>query len=124
MSFGYALKKFRERRGLTLRELGKLSGVDHVYIHRLEKKERNSPSKKTVNSLVNTLKLDKRRAHLLRLLVGKTVSEQLIEIFLEDEKLPIELFKPLASMSFRGKRPKSREEWLNWAKRLEEFIDE
>ena len=124
MSFGYALKKFREGRGFTLRELGKLSEVDHVYIHRLEKKERNSPSKETVDSLVQTLKLGKRRARLLRFLVGKTVSDQLIEIFLEDEELPIEIFESLAFMSFRGKRPRSREEWLNWARRLKELMDE
>ena len=124
MSFGYALKKFREGRDFTLRELAKLSGVDHVYIHRLEKKERNSPSKKTVDSLIHTLKLDRRRARLLRFLVGKRVSDQLIEVFLEDEELSIELFESLASMSFRGKRPRSREEWLNWAKRLEKFMDE
>lgn len=124
MSFGFALKKFREGRDLTLRELAKLSGVDHVYIYRLEKKERNSPSKKTVDSFIHTLKLDKRRARLLRFLVGKRVNDQLIEVFLENEKLSIELFESLASMSFRGKRPRSREEWRNWAKRLEKFMDE
>ena len=124
MSFGYALKKFREERRLTLRELGKLCGIDHAYIHRLEKKERSSPSEETVKSLVHTLKLDKRRARLLRFLVGQEVSDQLIEVFLEDEKLPIELFGSLAFMSFRGRRPKTKDEWHKWANRLEKFMNE
>ena len=68
MSFGYALKKFREGRGLTLRELGKLCEIDHTYIHRLETEERNSPSEETVESLVRNLKLDGRRARMLRIL--------------------------------------------------------
>ena len=44
MSFGYALRKFREGRGLSLRELGTLCGIDHAYIHRLEKDEKTAPS--------------------------------------------------------------------------------
>lgn len=122
MSFGYALRKFRKRRGLTLRELGKLCGIHYTYIHRLEKEERTSPSEETVDSLINTLKLDRRRAHLLHLLVGQTASDQLIEVFLEDEERPIELFESLASMSFRGRRPKTKDEWRKWAERLEEFM--
>lgn len=122
MPFGYALRKFREGRGLTLRELGKLCGIDHTYIHRLEKEERTSPSEETVDSLINTLKLGRRRARLLRFLVGQTVSDQLIEIFLEDEERPIEIFESLAFMSFRGKQPKTKEEWRKWAERLEEFM--
>lgn len=123
MSFGYALRKFREGRGLTLRELGKLCEIDHSYIHRLEKEERTSPSEEIVSSLIHTLKLDKRRARLLRFLVGQTVSGQLIEVFLEDEERPIEFFESLAFMSFRGKRPRTEGEWRKLAERLEEFME-
>ena len=122
MSFGYALKKFREGRSLTLRELGKLCEINHTYIHRLEKEERTSPSEETVDSLIRTLKLDKRKARILRFLVGQTVSGQLIEVFLEDGGRPVEFFESLAFMSFRGKRPKTKDEWRKWAELLEEFI--
>lgn len=124
MSFGYVLKKFREDRGLSLRELGKLCEIDHAYIHRLEKDEKNSPSEEVVESFVRTLKLNSRRANFLRFLVGMTINEQLIDVFLEDEECPLEHLKPLAQMSFRGKRPETQDEWRRQADRLIKFLEE
>ena len=43
MSFGYALRKFREDRNLSLREFGKLCAVDHAYIHRSKGTKRPHP---------------------------------------------------------------------------------
>lgn len=51
MSFGYALKRFREGRNLSLRELGKLSEIDEAYIYRLEAGEEDSPSAIVLDSL-------------------------------------------------------------------------
>lgn len=124
MSFGYALRKFREERGLSLREFGKLCEIDHAYIHRLEKDEKTAPSEEVVESLIRTLKLSSRRARLLRFLVGRATSEQLLEVFLEEEDRPLEVFESLAQMSFRGKRPDSQEEWGKLADRLEGFMAE
>jgi len=124
MSFGYALSKFREARGLSLREFGKLCGIDHAYIHRLEKDEKTAPSDEVVESFVRTLKLTPRRARLLRQLVGKAVNEQLIDVFIEDEDRPLELLDPLAQMSFRGKRPETHNDWRKTADRLNAFLEE
>ena len=111
MSFGYALKRFREERELSPRELSKLAGIDHAYIYRLEKDEKTAPSEKTVKSLVRALKLSPRRAELLRLLVGRIIHTNLIDVFIADEERSLERLEPLALMSFRGKRPESHEEW-------------
>lgn len=124
MSFGYALRKFREERGLSLREFGKLCEIDHAYIHRLEKDEKTAPSEEVVDSFARTLKLSPRRSRLLRLLVGKTVNERLIDVFLEDEERPLELLEPLAQMSFRGKRPETPDDWRRQADRLNAFLGE
>lgn len=124
MSFGYALKKFREERGFSLREFGKLSEIDHAYIRRLEKDEKTSPSKEVVDTFARTLKLSPRRARLLRLLVGKTVNERLIDVFIEDEERPLEVLEPLALMSFRGKRPETPDDWRRQADRLDAFLGE
>ena len=124
MSFGYALKKFREERGLSLREFGKLCGIDHAYVHRLEKEEKTSPSEDVLESFIRTLKLNPRRANLLRLLVGKRINENLVEIFIEDEDRPLELIEPLAQMSFRGKRPETLDDWRKQAERLSAFLAE
>lgn len=123
MSFGYVLKKFREDRGLSPRELGKLAEIDHAYIYRLEKDEKTSPSEKTVDSLVRTLKLTPRRAELLRMLVGKTVNTKLIDVFIEDEDRPLERMEPLALMSFRGKRPETHDDWRTKDDQLREFLE-
>ena len=124
MSFGYALMKFREERGLSLRELGKLCNIDHAYIHRLEKGEKTAPSEEIVSTISRSLKLGPRRSKLLRNLAGKTVNTQLIELFIEDEDLPIELLEPLSLMSFRGKRPQNHDDWRKLADRLNALVDD
>jgi transcriptional regulator with XRE-family HTH domain len=124
MSFGYALRKFREDRNLSLREFGKLCEVDHAYIHRLEKDEKTAPSEQVIDSFVRALKLSPRRARLLRLLVGKTVNEQLVDVFMEDEDRPLDLLEPAYQMSFRGKRPETKDAWRRHIDRLTALFDE
>ncbi|MGH8250087.1 MAG: helix-turn-helix domain-containing protein [Steroidobacteraceae bacterium] len=124
MSFGYALKKSREDRGLSLRELGKLCEIDHAYIHRLEKDEKTAPSEQVLDSFIRYLKLTPRRASLLRLLVGKSVNEQLVDVFIEDEDRPLELLEPSYQMSFRGKRPETKDEWRKHIDRLAALFDD
>lgn len=124
MSFGYVLKRFRDERGLSLREFGKLCEIDHAYIHRLEKDEKTAPSSEVVESFVRNLKLSPRRAYLLRFLVGKTVNKQLIEVFILDEDRPVELIRPLAEMSFRGKRPETPDEWRVKADQLMRLLED
>lgn len=124
MSFGYALKKFRENRGLSLRELGKLCDIDHAYIHRLEKDEKTAPSEQVIDSFVRYLKLTPRRASLLRLLVGTSINEQLVDVFIEDEDRPLELLEPSYQMSFRGKRPETKDEWRKHVDRLATLFDD
>lgn len=124
MSFGYALKKFREGRGLSLRELGKLCEIDHAYIHRLEKDEKTAPSEQVLDSFIRYLKLTPRRAALLRLLVGKSVNELLVDVFIEDEDRSLELLEPSYQMSFRGKRPETKDEWRKHIDRLAALFDD
>ena len=124
MSFGFTLKRFREARNLSLRELSTLCKVDHAYIHRLEREEKMAPSKQVVDAFVRTLKLSPRRARLLRLLVGKTVNCTLIDVFIEDEDRPLDLLEPAYQMSFRGKRPETKGEWRQLVDRLACLFDE
>ncbi len=124
MSFGYVLRKFREDRKLSLREFGKLCEVDHAYIHRLEKDEKTAPSEQVTDSFVRSLKLPARRARLLRLLVGKTMNELLVDVFIEDEDRPLDLLEPAHQMSFRGKRPETKDEWRRHIDRLATLFDE
>jgi transcriptional regulator with XRE-family HTH domain len=122
MSFGYALRKFREVRGLSLRELGTLCGIDHAYIHRLEKDEKTAPSEDVIQVLARNLKLNARRTRMLGFLVGKNADGALVDLFLEEEDRPVEVFESLATMSFRGRRPDSKDEWRKLAERVKEFV--
>ena len=124
MSFGYALRTFREERALSLREFGKLCDIDHAYIHRLEKDEKTDPSAAIVDSFVRTLKLTPRKARMLRFLVGRMVSPSLVDLFLEEETRTLDAFETTAQMSFRGKRPTTKEEWRRAADRVEEMLKE
>lgn len=124
MSFGYTLRMFREARKLSLREFGKLCNIDHAYIHRLEREEKTAPSDQVVDAFVRTLKLDPRRARLLRLLVGKTVNRNLIDVFVEDQDRPLDLLEPAHHMSFRGKRPETKHDWRRHVDRLAYFFDD
>ena len=124
MSFGYTLRRFREARNLSLREFGKLCGIDHAYIHRLEREEKTAPSEQVVDAFVRTLKLSPRRAQLLRLLVGNAVNRTLIEVFVKDEDRPLDLLEPAHQMSFRGKRPETEDEWRQHVDRLAGFFNE
>lgn len=123
MSFGYALRKFRESRDLSLREFSKLCEIDHAYIHRLEREEKTAPSEQVVDAFVRALKLSPRNARLLRLLVGKTVNHTLIDVFVEDEDRPLDLLEPAHQMSFRGKRPQTMDDWRQLVDRLARFFN-
>ena len=124
MSFGYALRKFREARHLSLREFGKLCGIDHAYIYRLEREEKTAPSDQVVDAITRALKLSPRNARLLRLLVGKTVNHTLIDVFIQDQGRPLDLLEPAHQMSFRGRRPETMDDWRRHVDRLASLFDE
>ena len=63
---GIALRTLRERRTLSLREVGQLSTVDHAYVHRLETGEKTSPSHELVAKLLKVLKPDERDAGIVK----------------------------------------------------------
>lgn len=125
MSFGYALKKLREARGLSLREFGKLCQVDYTYIHRLEREEKTAPSGQTLEAFIRALKMDVRRSRLLSLtLVATTAPDRLIDVFVEDDRYDPNLLPLLATMNFRGSRPRTKDDWRKQAERLENIIME
>lgn len=100
---GTALRILRERRTLSLRELGQLSDVDHAYIHRLEKGNKKSPSLETLTKLLRVLKTNDREAELVRWLVGHPESDPaVVEYALKDDSIDIEMFTAAASIVHRG----------------------
>jgi transcriptional regulator with XRE-family HTH domain len=104
-AFGIFLRKLRERRGLSLRELAQLAGIDHAYVYRLETGEKESPSDEALTKLIRALKLARREGEILRYLAenqGVTASVGLVEYALEDQTVSPNEFGMLAHVAHRG----------------------
>ena len=124
MHFGDLLKRFREERRFTLRDLGKLSEIDHAYIYRLETGEKVTPSNDTVKALVKALKLDSRKVSILRFLIAHQVPNDLVEVVLEEPVHDLADFASVAAMSHRGARPKAKEDWRRLLARVRQTREE
>ena len=100
---GLLLQHLRERRGLSLRELGQLADTDHAYIHRLEQGEKAAPSDDVLARLIRALKADRREAEMLRFLAAhpETAQELVVEV-LNDPTVTYEVFAAAAGAAFRG----------------------
>jgi len=100
---GVALKKLRERRALSLREVGELSKVDHAYVYRLESGEKTNPSLAMVEKLLKVLKPGERDAALVLWLVDHAEADpRLVDFAIEDTSISIEVFSAAAGVRHRG----------------------
>ncbi|OEC58892.1 helix-turn-helix transcriptional regulator [Pseudomonas sp. AP42] len=112
------IASMRERKELSFRDLEKRAGdLDHAYIWRLEKGDRAAPSEDVVVRLSHALELDDRESDVFRLLAKSvTIENALYLLMLERKDIPWEDFEDVATMSFRGERPDTKEAWI---KRIE-----
>ena len=100
---GVALRKLRERRTLSLREMSQLSTVDHAYVHRLETGEKAGPSEELLARLLKVLKPAERDADIVKWLARHPETDPaLVEYVLDDESIEIELFTAAAGVRHRG----------------------
>ena len=100
---GTALRKLRDRRTLSVREVGKLSEIDHAYIHRLESGEKASPSKDLVGKLLRVLKASDRDSAIVTWLAEHPdANPELVEFVLEDPAIDIDVFTMAAGARHRG----------------------
>ena len=100
---GFLLQHLRERRGLSLRELGQLAQTDHAYIYRLERGEKGAPSEDVLLRLIRALKAERREADMLRFLAAHPETAQdLVVAVLNDPNVRYEEFSAAAGAAFRG----------------------
>ena len=100
---GAALRKLRERRTLSLREISQLSGIDHAYVHRLETGEKASPSEELLAKLLRVLKPRERDAEIVKWLATHPEADAaLVEHVLDDETVSVEIFTAAAGVRYRG----------------------
>ena len=100
---GVALRKLRERRTLSLREMSQLSSVDHAYVHRLETGEKGSPSDELIAKLLRVLKPTDREANMIKWLASHPDADpDLVSFVLDDESIDLEVFTAAAGVRHRG----------------------
>lgn len=102
-ALGLLLEHLREQRGFSLRDLSDLSKVDHAYIYRLEKGDKESPSDEVLAKLIRPLKADERDADMLRYLAARSETDpDLVQHVLSDKTVTFDEFTAAAGVAFRG----------------------
>jgi HTH-type transcriptional regulator, competence development regulator len=121
-ALGSVLRALREKRGLSLRELGQLSEVDHAYIHRLETGAKESPSEEVLGKLARALKAEKREGQILRYLADHPETDAgLVMHVVDDQSVTYAEFTGAASMAFRGS---GRPDYKKMIERVRRFLGE
>jgi transcriptional regulator with XRE-family HTH domain len=98
---GLLLRKLREIRDLSSRELGQLADVDHTYIYRLETGERQSPSADVLMRLLRVLRAKPREIEMAQYMTTNEVNPDWVEHVLSTD-MTAEMFEMGASMRHRG----------------------
>lgn len=123
MNLADFIREARARRGLNFRELEKKAeDLDHAYIWRLEKGDRTGPSSATIEKLSKALGLDEREQDIFKLLAENEIDDTLYEIMMTRHDFEWAHLEPVATMSFRGQRPSSTEDWLRMIDRVQELL--
>ncbi|GAB1414108.1 MAG: helix-turn-helix domain-containing protein [Anaerolineae bacterium] len=100
---GVALRKLRERRSLSVREVGKLSEIDHAYVHRLETGEKTSPSQELIGKLLKVLKVNERDTTIVKWLADHPdTNPELVEYVLDDPSIEALIFTVAGGARYRG----------------------
>jgi transcriptional regulator with XRE-family HTH domain len=104
--FSAALKKLRERRNLSGRELSLIAKIDHAYESRLESGEKANPSEETLDKLLRGLKPNARDAQIFKWLAEHPdTSPEWVLYMLDETSGTIEEFTAGAAMVNRGNVP-------------------
>lgn len=102
-ALGFLLQNLREERGLSLRELAVLAGIDHAYIYRLETGAKESPSDDVLTKLIRALKAPKRETDMLRYLATHADADAgFVAHVRQDPTVTFDEFASASGMVFRG----------------------
>jgi len=118
------MRLLRERRGLSLRELGTLADTDHAYIAKIERGEKEAPPEETFARLARSLRTSAHEISLLRFL-GATpnIAPDLAVHAVGDLEVTPELLTIAASTVHRGAGRPSPAELIVRAKRAKRIME-
>lgn len=98
---GLLLRRLREARDLSMREVGQLADVDHTYIFRLETGEKQSPSEELLARLLKVLRAKPREVEMAQFMMNNDVNPAWVDHVLSTD-MTAEMFEMGASMRHRG----------------------
>lgn len=102
-----------KRESASFRQLSeRVEDLDHVYLWRLATGHRKAPSDDTVAKMARALELNSRDAEILALLSRTPIDDVLFDLINQHPEIPIEDIEPAATMSFRGNRPSTQDDWM------------
>lgn len=123
-AFGVVLRELREARQLSLRDLGTLAEVDHAYIAKIERGDKEPPPEETVTRLVRHLKATTHQVAVLRFLrSSKAVDPALALHALTDPEATPEILAIAATVVHRGAARPSPAELIERARRAKRIMD-
>jgi transcriptional regulator with XRE-family HTH domain len=122
VDFGRYIAELRDQKGLSLRRLEKKADdLNHVYIWRLERGDREAPSETTIEKLSKALEMTPRENEILSLLLRTEIDDELFKLIVDKADIPLEDIEPVATMSFRGNRPTDQAGWLRLIEMVKSF---
>ncbi|MGH6875748.1 MAG: helix-turn-helix domain-containing protein [Rhizomicrobium sp.] len=102
-ALGFLLRRLREKRNFSFRELAQLANIDHAYVYRLETGAKESPSDETLSKLIRALKAPKREAEMLRFIAAHPETDAALVVHvLGDPTVSYDIFTSAAGAAYRG----------------------
>ena len=123
-AFGVVLRELRESRQLSLRDLGALAEVDHAYIAKIERGEKEPPPEETFIRLVRHLKATAHQVAVLRFLrASNTIDPALALHALTNAEATPDILAIAATVAHRGAARPSPADLIERARRAKRIMD-
>lgn len=123
-AFGVVLRELREARQLSLRDLGALAEVDHAYIAKIERGEKEPPPEETFTRLTRHLKATEHQlAVLYYLRTIKTIDPALALHALTNTEATPDILAIAATVVHRGAARPSPADLIERARRAKQIME-
>jgi transcriptional regulator with XRE-family HTH domain len=123
-AFGVVLRELREARQLSLRDLGALAEVDHAYIAKIERGDKEPPPEETFTRLVRHLKATTHQVTVLRFLrTNNAIDPALARHALTNTEATPDILAIAATVVHRGAARPSPADLIERARRAKRIMD-
>ena len=123
-AFGVVLRELREGRQLSLRDLGALAEVDHAYIAKIERGDKEPPPEETFTRLIRHLKATAHQVAMLRFLRTSNAIDPALALYaLTDTEATPDILAIAATVVHRGAARPSPADLIERARRAKRIME-